>query len=147
MIYKPFFIWITYASLNRNIRNHWNTIGKRLWWTCLVTGQTISKGIKVGDILDINRPLGIFKGVRFTNCAQDNYFEHFDPRYALAFLRVNEWEGHLNTVQNCIFDQPNGIAIGLIASNDISLVENVVYKPLYTGISFERYKAYNKNEI
>ena len=66
----------------------------------------------------------------FTNSL---YFEHFDPRYALAFLRANEWEGHLNTVQNCIFDQPNGIAIGLIASNDISLLDNVVYKPLYTG--------------
>lgn len=68
------------------------------------------------------------QGVEFSGCGQLGYTEHFDPRFALAFLNIGRQIGtYASYVKSCSFHDGYNTAIGVFLSSNMMINDNVIY--------------------
>ena len=82
-----------------------------------------------------------FENVEFHRGGQDGWYDNFDPRYALAYLETGDSEsaggraGAMESyVKKCAFNYGYNSAIGVFASNNIPVEDNVIYRFINNGI-------------
>ena len=75
--------------------------------------------------------LAQLSGVEFKGCGQLGYTDDFDPRYALAFLRIGRPLSFIpnsnSYVTSCSFHDGYNTAIGIFASDEIQVHDNVIH--------------------
>ncbi|XP_074659740.1 fibrocystin-L-like [Tubulanus polymorphus] len=74
----------------------------------------------------------------FYRSGQYGWTERHDPRYSVAFLNIGTATADSpSSVISCAFHHGYSTAIGVFGSNNITIFDNVVHRPVGTGIQIE----------
>lgn len=72
---------------------------------------------------------------QFKHMGQDGFIESYDPRYALSYIATgNVREAKPSIVSGCSFVDLFGTAIGAYGIGELTIENNVVFKPLGNGM-------------
>ncbi|XP_074660960.1 fibrocystin-L-like [Tubulanus polymorphus] len=73
--------------------------------------------------------------VEFYRTGQEGWYEHYDPRYSLAFLDTGDvTENRPSYVRRCAFHHGFSPAIGAFGINKLLIEDNVIYHTVGAGI-------------
>ena len=92
--------------------------------------------VLVGHIGGENEYIGVaeISNVEFVNCGQRGFTENYDPRFSLAFLDVGDTTDHGSYVKKCAFNVNYNVAVGVMATNNLVLEDNVIYRAFTDGV-------------
>ncbi|XP_078071648.1 PKHD1 like 1, tandem duplicate 1 [Mustelus asterias] len=81
--------------------------------------------------------------VEFYRSGQNGYLDYYDPRYSVSFLNLGEIVGNASYIRGCAFHHGFAPAIGVFATNGLSVDDNVIHHTLGEGIKLwgERIRA------
>ncbi|XP_064634221.1 fibrocystin-L-like [Lineus longissimus] len=78
------------------------------------------------------------RNVRFRNYGQLGFSDSYDPRFGLAFLNTGDsTTKNPSFVKGCSFSHGFSTAIGVFRANGVTLENNVVFRPVGSGIEVE----------
>ena len=74
------------------------------------------------------RGMAQLQGVEFSGCGQLGHTEHFDPRFALAYLNVGRQSGqYASYVKSCSFHDGYNTAIGVFLASNVTINDTVIH--------------------